>query len=177
MIIPKGTDQQRRDAPVSEFNENLIDAVPWLADGRALITDWAEVSTLHVTLDRLRRWHLPGLLCLGDAAHAMSPVGGVGINLAVQDAVAAARHLAEPLRTGTLERKHIVAVQRRRMATTSLVQQFQRFAHNHVVEPALRGEIDFSAERPPLPLRLATTFPWLRQIPPRLLAYGVVPEN
>ncbi|GAB2744266.1 FAD-dependent oxidoreductase [Salinifilum aidingensis] len=176
--ISKDSDAHRRgNVPVEELNADLVAALPWLGDGRALVADWSEVKLLRVSLDRLRRWHRPGLLCLGDAAHAMSPVGGVGINLAVQDAVAAARHLAEPLRTGTLQRRHVAAVQRRRYPATALVQRLQRLAHDNVVGPALRGELDLSAARPPLPLRLAGRVPRLRRVPPYIIAYGAVPER
>ncbi|MER7010114.1 FAD-dependent oxidoreductase [Saccharopolyspora sp. NPDC000359] len=176
-IIAKGTDAQGRNRPIEEFNAELVRKIPWLA-GRELVADWDDVKLLHVTLDRLRKWHLPGLLCIGDAAHAMSPVGGVGINLAVQDAVAAARHLAEPLREGRLERKHVAAVQRRRWPTTVLIQRLQRVIHHNVVEPALRGEIDFGGTAQlPLPLRAISSAPWLSKVPAYFLAYGAVRER
>ncbi len=176
-LIPKGTDAASRARPIEEFNRTLVDLLPWLA-GRDLLQSWDEVKLLSVKLDRMRRWHVPGLLCIGDAAHAMSPVGGIGINLAVQDAVAAARHLAEPLRDGTLGRATVAAIQRRRWPTTVLIQGFQRAIHTKVVRPALAGEIDFSdAARLPLPLRVAQRVPWARRIPPYLLAYGAVRER
>ncbi|GAA0534194.1 putative monooxygenase, FAD-binding protein [Saccharopolyspora subtropica] len=176
-IIAKGTDQIGRNRPIEEFNETLVRQLPWLA-GRDLVRSWDDVKVLHVTLDRLRRWHVPGLLCIGDAAHAMSPVGGIGINLAVQDAVAAARCLAEPLREGRLERRHVAAVQRRRWPTTVLLQRMQRVIHDNVVGPALRGEIDFgNVAHLPLPLRAVSKLPWLRRIPPYVLAYGAVRER
>ena len=134
-IITKDSDARRRgEKPVEDLNTDLVDALPWLGDGRALVTDWSEVKLLRVSLDRLLRWHRPGLLCLGDAAHAMSPVGGVGINLAVQDAVAAARHLAEPLRTGTVQRKHVAAEQDPRDPPTPPPPPVQRPAHHHVLK-------------------------------------------
>ncbi|MER5394561.1 FAD-dependent oxidoreductase [Saccharopolyspora sp. NPDC002686] len=176
-IIAKGTDAQGRNRPVEEFNADLVHKIPWLA-GRDLVADWDDVKLLHVTLDRLRKWHVPGLLCIGDAAHAMSPVGGIGINLAVQDAVAAARYLAGPLREGRLERKHVAAVQRRRWPTTVLIQRLQRVIHDNVITPALHGEIDFgNTARLPLPLRATAKLPWLRKIPPYVLAYGAVRER
>ncbi|GAA4886826.1 FAD-dependent oxidoreductase [Saccharopolyspora cebuensis] len=177
-IIPKGTDREGRSEPVEAFNRTLVERLPWLGDGRDLVQDWADVKVLHVTLDRMRRWHVPGLLCIGDAAHAMSPVGGIGINLAVQDAVAAARHLAAPLRDGRLRRRHVVAVQRRRRPTTVLIQRLQRLLHRRVVAPALRGEIEFSDRAAlPLPLRLLQRVPWLRRIPPYVLAFGALRER
>ncbi|WP_190821790.1 FAD-dependent oxidoreductase [Saccharopolyspora pogona] len=176
-IIGKGTDAEGRNRPIEEFNERLVRFFPWLA-GRDLVQSWEDVKLLHVALDRLRKWHVPGLLCIGDAAHAMSPVGGIGINLAVQDAVAAARHLAEPLRNGRLERKHVAAVQRRRWPTTVLIQRLQRIIHENVISPALRGEIDFgSTARLPLPLRAVSNAPCLRRIPAYVLAYGAVRER
>ncbi|QUH04582.1 FAD-dependent oxidoreductase [Saccharopolyspora erythraea] len=176
-IIAKDTDPEDRAGPVEAFNERLRANIPWLGD-RDLVRDWDDVKLLHVTLDRLRKWHLPGLLAIGDAAHAMSPVGGIGINLAVQDAVAAARHLAVPLRERRLRRGHVVAVQRRRWLTTALVQRLQRAIHDNVVEPALRGEIDFTDSiHPPLPLRVANRLPWLRRVPAYLLAYGAMRER
>ncbi|MER7078452.1 2-polyprenyl-6-methoxyphenol hydroxylase [Saccharopolyspora kobensis] len=176
-IIPKGTDAQGRNRPVEEFNEGLVHKLPWLA-GRELVASWDDIKLLHVTLDRLRKWHVPGLLCIGDAAHAMSPVGGIGINLAVQDAVAAARYLADPLREGRLERKHVAAVQRRRWPTTVLIQRLQRVIHDNVIGPALHGEIDFgNTARFPLPVRAVSNVPWLRKIPPYVLAYGAVRER
>ncbi|MFR9729697.1 FAD-dependent oxidoreductase [Saccharopolyspora sp. MS10] len=177
-VIEKGTDARGRTGPVEDFNARLRRMAPWLDDGRELVGGWDDVKLLHVTLDRLGKWHLPGLLCIGDAAHAMSPVGGIGINLAVQDAVAAARHLAGPLREGRLRRRHVVAVQRRRWPTTVLIQGLQQVLHRNVVAPGLRGELDFSGSgRLPLPLRLLTRLPLLRAIPPYLLAYGALRER
>ncbi len=177
-IIGKGTDEQVRSRPIEEFNDQLRDFIPWLRDRRALLQDWNEVKLLHVSLDRLRKWQIPGLLCLGDAAHAMSPVGGVGINLAVQDAVAAARHLADPLRENRLRRHHVAAVQRRRWPTTILIQGLQRTIHRNVVRRALQGTIDFSETgKIPLPLRIATALPFLRRIPAYVLAHGALRET
>ena len=177
-IIGKGTDNERRARPISELNDTLVEFHPWLGDGRELLRQWDDVKLLDVRLDRLHKWHVPGLLAIGDAAHAMSPVGGVGINLAVQDAVAAARYLAEPLRTGTLQRHHVAAVQRRRWLTTVLIQGFQRIIHKNGVERALTGEIDFAeTTRLPVIARLATRIPWLNRIPAYLLAYGAMRER
>jgi 2-polyprenyl-6-methoxyphenol hydroxylase-like FAD-dependent oxidoreductase len=142
---------------------------------------WDEVKLLDVRLNRLRRWHRPGLLCIGDAAHAMSPVFGVGINLAVEDAVAAARHLAEPLRTGTVGPQEVRAVQRRRWPTAAAMQALQRLVHAQVIEPVLAGRQVFGAgadaARPPGPVRIITTVPWLRRVPAYFLAYGALRER
>lgn len=176
-VIGKGTDAAHRSRPIEDFNQTLVDLLPWLAD-RELMRSWDDVKLLHVKLDRLRRWHMPGLLCIGDAAHAMSPVGGVGINLAVQDAVAAARHLAEPLRHGIVGRDDVAAIQRRRWATTVLVQSFQRMVHRTAIRAALSGDIDFrDRARLPRPLRVANRVPWMRRLPPYLLAYGALRER
>ncbi|GAA2347619.1 FAD-dependent oxidoreductase [Saccharopolyspora halophila] len=176
-VIEKDSDKSERERPIAEFNSALVRQVPWLA-GRELVPSWDDVRVLHVTLDRLRKWHAPGLLCIGDAAHAMSPVGGIGINLAVQDAVAAARHLAEPLRRGRLRRRHVASIQWRRWPTTALMQRLQRIVHDNVVDPALRGEIDFGrSAQLPLPVRLVNRLPFLRRFPPYVLAYGAVRER
>ncbi|MCX2733935.1 FAD-dependent oxidoreductase [Saccharopolyspora sp. NFXS83] len=177
-IIEKDSDADGRSGPIEEFNRRLRRLVPWLDDGRELVAGWDDVKLLHVTLDRLQKWHVPGLLCIGDAAHAMSPVGGIGINLAVQDAVAAARHLATPLREGRLRRRHVAAIQRRRWPTTLLIQGLQKVLHRNGVEPGLRGDIDFGDRtRLPRPLRLITRIPALRMLPPYLLAYGALRER
>jgi 2-polyprenyl-6-methoxyphenol hydroxylase-like FAD-dependent oxidoreductase len=178
-IIRKGTDPQRRAAGLQAFLDELAEAAPWLADGRDSVTSWDEVKLLDVKLDRLHRWHRPGLLCLGDAAHAMSPLGGIGINLAVQDAVAAARNLADPLRrTGRVDLRDVQKIQARRMPTTVATQGLQRILHRRVVEPILDGEISTAdPARPPAMLRAISRAPWLRRVPAYFLAYGAVPEH
>ncbi len=179
-LIPKGTDAQRRAAGLERFLAELAAAAPWLADrNRAL--SWDEVKLLDVHLDRLRRWHRPGLLCIGDAAHAMSPGFGIGINLAVQDAVAAARLLAGPLRAGAVGLREVRAVQRRRWPVTAATQALQRFVHARVIEPVLAGRNAFGAEaeaaRPPRLAQVLTMAPWLRRVPAYFLAYGALRER
>src|SRR5439155_22103620 len=129
---------------------------------------------LTVQVDRLVRWYRPGLLCIGDAAHAMSPVGGVGINLAIQDAVAAANLLAAPLAEGTPAVAHLRRVQKRRELPTRVIQRLQLLVQNRVIRPALTGTGPLA---PPLFLRLLTRVPALRRIPGRLVGCGVRPEH
>ena len=180
-LIPKGTDTQRRAAGLERFMAEFATAAPWLADRTRALRSWDEVKLLEVRLDRLRRWHRPGLLCIGDAAHAMSPVFGIGINLAVEDAVAAARHLAEPLRAGTVRPQEVRAIQRRRWPTTAATQALQRLAHARVIEPVLAGRHAFGAgadgTRPPRLVRILTTAPWLRRVPAYFFAYGALRER
>lgn len=133
---------------------------------------------LEVRLDRLRRWHRPGLLCIGDAAHAMSPVFGIGINLAVEDAVATARYLVEPLRRGAVGLGDVRAVQRRRWPTTAATQALQRFAHARVIAPVLAGRPPFgSPKRSQRITELFTTSRWLKRVPAYFIAYGAVRER
>jgi 2-polyprenyl-6-methoxyphenol hydroxylase-like FAD-dependent oxidoreductase len=121
----------------------------------------------------LTRWHRPGLVCIGDAAHAMSPIGGVGINLAIQDAVAAANVLAEPLRAGCTTETHLRRIQARRMWPTRVTQALQRLIQNRVITRVLAG----ATPKPPFALRLLEWFPALRGIPARVIGIGVRPEH
>jgi 2-polyprenyl-6-methoxyphenol hydroxylase-like FAD-dependent oxidoreductase len=178
MLIRKGSDAAERRRPVSGLLAAMADTVPWLADRAGALRSWDEVKLLNVRLDRLRRWHADGLLCIGDAAHAMSPVGGVGINLAVQDAVAAARLLAAPLRRGTVRPRDLAKVRRRRWPATALVQGMQRFLHARALRPALEGRIEvLPATEPPLPLRVIGRMPWVQRIPAYLIARGIRSER
>jgi 2-polyprenyl-6-methoxyphenol hydroxylase-like FAD-dependent oxidoreductase len=177
-LIPKGTDGRRRAAGLERFMADFTAAVPWLADRAHALRSWDEVKLLDVRLDRLRRWHRPGLLCIGDAAHSMSPVFGIGINLAVEDAVAAARYLVEPLRRGAVGLQDVRAVQRRRWPTTALTQALQRIAHARVIEPVLAGRPPFgNPRRAQWMTELLTTSRWLNRVPAYFLAYGAVRER
>ncbi|MGP4087592.1 FAD-dependent oxidoreductase [Streptomyces sp. KR55] len=177
-LIPKGTDARRRAAGLDRFMADFTAAVPWLGDRAQAVRSWDEVKLLDVRLDRLRRWHRPGLLCIGDAAHAMSPVFGIGINLAVEDAVAAARYLVEPLRGGAVGLRDVRAVQRRRWPTTALTQALQRTAHARVIEPLLAGRSPFgNPRRAQRMTELITTSRWLNRVPAYFLAYGAVRER
>ncbi len=173
-IIPKGSFETLKAAGLEAFRQDVVQTLPALADRVAEIADWSDVSLLEVRVDRLTRWHRPGLLCIGDAAHAMSPIGGVGINLAIQDAVCAANVLAEALRTGTLTDGLLHEVQARRTFPTKVTQAFQIFAQDRVIDPLLKGA---PIVRPPLAMRLFDEFPYLRRFPGRLLGLGARPEH
>lgn len=177
-LITKGSDPALRQGPVGEIMRQMAEVVPWLADRVDAIASWDEVKLLDVKLDRLDRWYTNGLLCIGDAAHAMSPVGGVGINLAVQDAVAAARILAPKLITHTVTYTDLARVQRRRTLPTVVTQAMQRIAHARVIGPAVSGAINLSnMERTPLALKVFRRIPIIRSLPPFLVARGVLPEH
>ncbi|MGW2934105.1 FAD-dependent oxidoreductase [Streptomyces sp. NPDC001156] len=178
VLIPKGTDAERRAAGLDRFMAEFSGAVPWLADRTDALRSWDEVKMLDVRLDRLRRWHRPGLLCIGDAAHAMSPVFGIGINLAVEDAVAAARYLVEPLRRGAVGVKDVRAVQRRRWATTAATQALQRIAHARVIAPVFAGRPPLgNARRAERVGDLLTTSPWVKRVPAYFIGYGALRER
>ncbi|WP_327118784.1 FAD-dependent oxidoreductase [Nocardia sp. NBC_01730] len=177
-LIAKGADEVARRGPVEDIMRTMADAAPWLRDRVDALTSWDEVKLLEVKLDRLTRWYANGLLCIGDAAHAMSPVGGVGINLAVQDAVAAARILAPPLLSGTVGAGDLAKVQRRRTFPTVVTQGMQRVLHAGAIAPALDGRIDIAtAPRAPLPVRILRRVPVLRSVLPFLVARGALPEH
>jgi 2-polyprenyl-6-methoxyphenol hydroxylase-like FAD-dependent oxidoreductase len=173
-VIPKGSVDEVRRKGLPAFRAAIEQAAP-LFKGRAdEIKDWDQVKLLTVAIDRLKRWHRAGLLCIGDAAHAMSPIGGVGINLAVQDAVAAANILAEPLRGGTIGDDVLQQVQNRREFPTRVTQRIQIFMQNNVIGSALASQGEL---KPPLLLRLLRNFPLLRRVPARVLGLGVRPEH
>jgi 2-polyprenyl-6-methoxyphenol hydroxylase-like FAD-dependent oxidoreductase len=174
-VIPKGGFAEVRRNGLPAFCENLATVAPFLRDRVDELASWEDIKLLTVAVDRLQTWSLPGLLCIGDAAHVMSPIGGVGINLAIQDAVAAANLLARPLLRGNLTESDVRAVQRRREFPTRVTQGFQVFVHHRFLGPAMNrsGPID----RLPLPLRLLQRFSILRRIPARLVGLGVRPEH
>src|SRR5262249_10902157 len=140
---PKGTDSRRRAAGLDRFRAEFAAAVPWMADRVHALRSWDEVTLLDARLDRLRRWHRPRLLCIGDAAQPMCPAFGIGINLAVQDAGGGARNEPEPLGRGTVALLDVRRVQRRRRPATVTTQTLQRMAHARFIAPVLQG-------RPPL---------------------------
>ena len=171
-VIPKGSADDVRRAGLDKFREVVGEMSPFVQDRLGEIESWDSVKLLTVAVDRLRRWCRPGLLCIGDAAHAMSPIGGVGINLAVQDAVAAANILAEPLRRGSVSIETLEQVQQRREFPTRFTQRLQIVLQNNIIGPALGGR------RPKAPLFMKMLqWPLLRRIPGRLLALGIRPEH
>ena len=167
-IIEKGGFPPIEARGIAAFRDEIVRIVPGLAAGIEAIRSFDDVKLLSVALDRLTRWSRPGLLAIGDAAHAMSPVGGIGINLAVQDAVAAANILAAPLAAGADPDPLLARVQARRWKPTTRMQALQRFAHQRVIEPMLRGEVT----RVPFAVRLLDRIPLLRRIPGRILGLG-----
>lgn len=177
-LIGKGRDGELRSQPVESLVTSMADLVPWLSDRVDALQDWDEVKLLDVRVGRLSHWYCDGFLCIGDAAHAMSPVGGVGINLAVQDAVATARILATPLLRGSVSVADLRKVQRRRIVPTALTQRVQLMAHTLALEPALAGRFDISAgRRPPLALRVVRRIPVIRSLAAFFVARGVLPEH
>ena len=179
-LIRKGMDARLRAQGIETLYEQLTGLVPWLADRVHSVGGWDEVKLLTVALNRLRRWYGRGVLCIGDAAHAMSPVGGVGINLAVQDAVATARILAEPLlRRGRPPRRSLARVQARRWLPTAVTQAAQRAVHKVLLGRALAGEIELTGTggAVPRPVRLLQRFPVLQTVPAYVVAIGLLPEH
>jgi len=173
-VIPKGRLDEIRSRGLDAFRADVARLLPVAQDHVAEIRNWDDVKLLTVKVDRLQRWSRPGLLCIGDAAHAMSPVGGVGINLAIQDAVAAANLLAAPLREGRLTVDHLEQVASRRLWPTRATQELQLAIQRRVVRPVL----DSSGTLHPPPLvRLLTAIPQFRRLAARLVGMGVRPEH
>jgi 2-polyprenyl-6-methoxyphenol hydroxylase-like FAD-dependent oxidoreductase len=173
-VIPKGAAETLRAGGIAAFRDGIVAVAPFLSDRVGELRSWDDVKLLTVQVNRLRQWHRPGLLCIGDAAHAMSPIGGVGINLAIQDAVAAANLLAEPLQRGAPAEQELAAVQRRRELPTRMTQRMQLFLQRAVI-----GRVLASGATPGLawPVRLLQAFPVLRRIPARLIGMGFRPEH
>jgi 2-polyprenyl-6-methoxyphenol hydroxylase-like FAD-dependent oxidoreductase len=173
-VIPKGAIDAIREAGIEAFRRNVGAMLPFGRERADEIADWNDVKLLTVKVDRLSRWHRPGFLAVGDAAHAMSPVGGVGINLAIQDAVAAANLLWRPLSGRSLADGDLAAVEKRRLLPTRLTQTAQLAVQSRVLSPALAAS---RASAPPLAMRLLARFPVLRRIPARLVGIGIRPEH
>ena len=174
LVVPKNGQAAIEAKGLPAFRETIARLAPPLRDRVDQIEKWDDVRTLTVQIDRLRRWYAEGVLLIGDAAHAMSPVGGVGINLAIQDAVATARMLAEPLAGGRVGTADLARVQRRRVFPTAVTQLGQRLVQATVVRAALGSD---GPVRAPWPTRILQRFPALQRIPARLVGVGVRPEH
>ncbi len=172
-VIEKGAADVVEAKGIERFRADVVRAAPVLAEGVEALKSFDDIKLLTVSLDRLTRWYRPGLLAIGDAAHAMSPVGGVGINLAIQDAVAAANILAGPMAQGANPDPLLARVQARRMFPVKVIQGIQRIAHRNVIGAALGGRVNDA----PLLLRMLSRFPVLQRIPARVLGLGVRREH
>ncbi len=173
-VIKKGSLDLIKKRGLENFRKELAEIAPFISDRLEELKSWEDIKLLTVAVDRLDKWHRPGLLCIGDAAHAMSPVGGVGINLAIQDAVAAANILHQPLKNGTLTENDLAIVQKRRSFPTAATQRLQLIIQNRII-----GEVigDKEPLKPPWQLRLLKKFPPLRRIPARLIGLGFRSEH
>jgi len=174
-LIPKGTAEALKASGIESFREQIVKLVPAFADRVCELKTWNDIKLLTVKVDRLKQWYKPGLICIGDAAHAMSPIGGVGINLAVQDAVAAANILAGPLASGAELGPYLEQVQHRREFPTRVTQRIQILAQDRVISKLLAWG-DKPMEVPPV-LKLMQRFPVLRRIPGRAIGMGARPEH
>ena len=172
-VIPKGGFDAIKLRGLQQFQKDIVSFAGFLHDRVAELDDWSKIRLLTVQINRLRNWYRDGLLCIGDSAHAMSPAGGVGINLAIQDAVATANLLAEKLRTGSVTVDDLRKVQARREWPTRLIQAMQVFVHRHVVT----GQTSRRKDSLPFVVRLLKWFPVLRQIPARFIGVGPRPEH
>ena len=173
-VIPKGRFEEIRQRGLPAFREKIAQLAPYAKDRTGELRDWDDVKLLTVRVDRVCQWFRPGLLCIGDAAHAMSPVGGVGINLAIQDAVAAANILAIPIAEGRLTIDHLRQVQKRRELPTRITQWIQVMIQRRIIARVLGNSEPL---RPPRPIQFIANFPFLRRIPAWLIGIGVRPEH
>jgi 2-polyprenyl-6-methoxyphenol hydroxylase-like FAD-dependent oxidoreductase len=173
-VFPKGSVDAVRARGLDRFREEVAQVAPALSDQIDAVTSWDDIKLLTVALDRLECWHKPGLLVIGDAAHAMSPIGGVGINVAIQDAVAAANLLALAMANGEAIDPLLHKVRERRLLQVRVVQRFQKLAQDRIVTPLLGRSTQFE---PPLPLRMLNRFPLLRRIPAAFLGFGPRAEH
>ena len=173
-MIRKGGYDEVRARGLDAFRGEILRLAPFLRDRVDELKGWEDIKLLTVAVDRLERWWRPGLLCIGDCAHAMSPIGGVGINLAIQDAVAAANILAEPLARGSVATEHLEAVQRRRSFPTKATQRMQVLVQERILDRVIGTDKPMSA---PFAARLFNHIPFLRRIPARLVGMGFRPEH
>jgi 2-polyprenyl-6-methoxyphenol hydroxylase-like FAD-dependent oxidoreductase len=173
-VISKGQFEEMRRQEFEMFRAEIVKLAPYTRDRVRELRGWDDVKLLTVRVDRLLEWFRPGLLCIGDAAHAMSPVGGVGINLAIQDAVASANVLFKPLLEGHITIDHLREIQKRRELPTRVTQRLQVIVQRRIIARVL-GET--GPLKPPLAVRLLARVPWLRRIPARIVGYGIRPEH
>ncbi|MBV9815385.1 MAG: FAD-dependent oxidoreductase [Alphaproteobacteria bacterium] len=173
-VISKGRFGEIRGRGLPALREEITGLAPYLRDRVDELKQWSDVKLLSVSVDRLRVWHRRGLLCIGDAAHAMSPIGGVGINLAIQDAVAAANILSPRFLNGSVTQRDLEAVQRRRDFPTRATQRLQVAVQNRVIDRVLTSTAKIT---PPLAVRVLDKVPFLRRIPARLIGLGFRPEH
>jgi 2-polyprenyl-6-methoxyphenol hydroxylase-like FAD-dependent oxidoreductase len=173
-VIGKGSAETLKAAGIEKFREKIAQLMPFLADRVHELATVDDLKLLTVGVERLEKWWKPGVLCIGDAAHTMSPIGGVGVNIAVQDAVAASNILAAPLKQDQLKDSDLAAVQARRLWPVRATQAIQLFLQNRMIAPTLAGTRPL---RPPWPARLLNAVPYLRRIPARVLGLGVQPEH
>lgn len=173
-VIPKGGIDALRARGIESLRAAIVAIVPFLQDRVDELKTWEDVKLLTVVVDHLRKWHRPGLLCIGDSAHAMSPIGGVGINLAIQDAVASANRLARPLRDGSLDDAVLASIQRRREWPARMTQRLQVLIQDRLIGRVLSQPKKLTL---PLPLKLLRACPFLRRIPARLIGIGFRPEH
>jgi 2-polyprenyl-6-methoxyphenol hydroxylase-like FAD-dependent oxidoreductase len=178
-VIPKGNNAIVRAAGLAAFRDALRPLLSVPAERADALVDWDQVKLLEVQVNRLKQWWLPGFLCIGDAAHAMSPVGGVGINLAVQDAVATANRLAGPLKIGSVVPGDLAAVQKRREWPTRVTQRLQVLVQNRIIAPTLAAPLSTEAAnfKAPFVVRMLLSIPFVRRIPARLVGLGIRPEH
>ena len=173
-VIPKGGIERVKSEGLEAFRGRVVEMSSFLADRVGELKTWDDVRLLSVTVDRLRKWWRPGLICIGDAAHAMSPIGGVGVNVAVQDAVAAANRLAAPLRAGKVTDDDLQAIEQRRTPSVKFTQWLQLTIQKRIISRVLETQ---QRPKPPRVFRLFNVLPVLRRIPARLIGLGIRPEH